>query len=159
MKRLILSTVLLMAACGTGAPTSARFTEIQADSGVNVWTEIEIKAGAFTHPGIVEEIAKLETALQADIASGKVKSGPQVEYVQSLIFVDTASENHRKFGALRFPIAAFKSAQASIEPGAILNAADMVQLAPGTGASQAYCSDSERRNKASSFCSLVDVAE
>ena len=134
---------IVLAGCSTPPPPSAKFTQVSPDSGVNVWTEVEVSAGTFSDPAIVSEIQRLLHELAADVKGGRVKPGPSVKYVQSLIFVASPDNSHQKLGVLRFPVADF------VGQGGDLNAADTVQFVE-YGAARPYCADAERRS--SNFC-------
>lgn len=132
---------LALAACG-GDPVTGTFTEVKPDSGVNVWTEIEVKAGNFADPAIIMEVQRLSKELAGDLRSGRLHAGAQVKHVQALIFVKTGEERE-KLGLMRFPLTSF------VEEGGDINAADMVQFRE-YGAAKRYCADESRLT--SNFC-------
>lgn len=133
--------MLALASCGS-APVAGSFTEVKPDSGVNVWTEIEVQAGNPADPAIITEVQRLTRELAGDLRSGRLQAGAQVKHVQALIFVKTGEERE-KLGLIRFPLSAF------IAAGGDINAADMVQFRE-FGAAKRYCADESRLS--ANFC-------
>jgi hypothetical protein len=145
---LIVLGAIILSGCGESAAPEApsgRFVTVKPDSGVNVWTEIEIEASDFSDAPIIGEIDRLMRGLASDISAGRVTAGADVLHVQALIFVTSPDYERQKLGSIRFPLADFLSS------GGDLNAADFVQLRE-YGAAEPFCRDPAHAE--ANFCLL-----
>lgn len=143
-RQMVLAALAMIGGCTT-EPPAARFTEITADSGVNVWAGVEVTAPHSRDPGAISASERLLGTLAADIKSGKVRPANEVKYVQALIVVRSGQERE-KVGTIRWPLQQF------VNSGGSLDAADSAQL-NDLGAGKTYCDDASHRERA--FCELA----